>query len=233
MERRTIDCIDFWKGADYFLVIVFEMELILISDSKLKIMLTNEDMREYSLDCKSLDYANTETRRAFWSILDEAKHRTGFDAARERVFVQVYPSLRGGCEMFVTKIGDADIKNDYRRGTTYKDGRDLETSELIGYKSNKREIALKRTMSFKIRNISTLLALCRRLDSMKYAGQSGAYRDDRGAWYLILEERGNRNLIDFISEYGESVDSDFLDAYISEHGKIICSGDAIKTLARL
>ena len=209
------------------------MELILISDSKLKIMLTSEDMREYSLDCKSLDYANTETRRAVWSILDEAKHKTGFDAAQERVFVQVYPSIRGGCEMFVTKIGDSEIKNNFSRDAAYKNRRERDTSELIGYKTNKRELATKRTMSFKIRNISTLLALCRRLDAMKYAGQSGAYRDESGAWYLILEERGNRNLIDFVSEYGESMDSDFLYAYISEHGKIICERDAVKTLSRL
>ena len=81
------------------------MELIMISNSKLKIMLTSEDMKEYSLDCNTLSYENTETRRAFWSILDEAKHRTGFDAASERVFVQVYPSKKGGCEMYVTKLG--------------------------------------------------------------------------------------------------------------------------------
>ena len=81
------------------------MELIMISESKLKIMLTSEDMKEYSLNYDNLSYENTETRRAFWSILDEAKHRTGFDAASERVFVQVYPSKKGGCEMYVTKLG--------------------------------------------------------------------------------------------------------------------------------
>ena len=103
------------------------MELIVISNSKLKIMLTSEDMREYSLDCNTLDYENTETRRAFWSILDEAKQRTGFDAASEKVFVQVYPSKKGGCEMYVTKLGmfsdrkklqegDDDIRIDERTG---------------------------------------------------------------------------------------------------------------------
>lgn len=66
------------------------MELILISDSKLKIMLTRDDMQQYALDCDTIDYDNTETRRAFWNILDEAKHRTGFDAAAR---AGVYPAL--------------------------------------------------------------------------------------------------------------------------------------------
>ena len=83
------------------------MELILINEKKLKIMLTPEDMREYEIDCESVDYARAETRRAFWSILDEAKHRTGFDAASERVYIQLYPSREGGCEMFVTRLSCA------------------------------------------------------------------------------------------------------------------------------
>ena len=85
------------------------MELIRINENKLKIMLSEGDMKQYALDCASLDYDNTETRRAFWSILDEAKHQTGFDAASQRVFVQLYPSKEGGCEMFVTKLGSPPL----------------------------------------------------------------------------------------------------------------------------
>ena len=35
------------------------MELILINDTKLKIMLTREDMTRYDLDCASADYDST------------------------------------------------------------------------------------------------------------------------------------------------------------------------------
>ena len=80
------------------------MELILINTSKLKIMLTPDDMKRYSLDIDKMNYDNTETRRVFWNILDTAKHETGFDAASDRVCIQVYPSKGGGCEMYVTKL---------------------------------------------------------------------------------------------------------------------------------
>jgi negative regulator of genetic competence, sporulation and motility len=81
------------------------MELIRIGDSKLKITLTSDDMTQYDLDCDTMDYDNSETRKAFWDILDHAKQITGFDAAGDRVFVQLYPSKKGGCEMYVTKLG--------------------------------------------------------------------------------------------------------------------------------
>ena len=40
------------------------MELIKISDTKLKIMLSAEDMARYAIASESLNYENTETRRA-------------------------------------------------------------------------------------------------------------------------------------------------------------------------
>ena len=79
------------------------MDIILLSDDKLKVKLSPEDMKRLSISCDSMDYDDTGTRRAFWDILDKAKEKTGFDAAKERVFVQVYPSRDGGCDMYVTK----------------------------------------------------------------------------------------------------------------------------------
>lgn len=45
------------------------MEFIMISDSKLKIALTPADMKEYSLDCETIDYDKTETRAHFGNFL--------------------------------------------------------------------------------------------------------------------------------------------------------------------
>lgn len=78
------------------------MDFIRIGESKLKITLTKEELGLYGMDLSALDYASTETRRAFWAILDDAKHETGFDAASAKVCVQIFTSKTGGCEMFVT-----------------------------------------------------------------------------------------------------------------------------------
>jgi negative regulator of genetic competence, sporulation and motility len=89
------------------------MDLIKINDNKLKIMLTPVDMQSYDLRANELDCTNIETRQAFRSIMDEARSRTGFDAKGNQIYVQVYPSREGGCEMFVTKIGLLDKDNDH------------------------------------------------------------------------------------------------------------------------
>ena len=82
------------------------MELIRIGDSKLKITLTSDDMTQYDLDCDTMDYDNTETRKAFWDILDHAKQITGFDAAGDRVFVQLYPIQK---HMVIVPLGQIQM----------------------------------------------------------------------------------------------------------------------------
>ena len=148
------------------------MELILISDSKLKIMLTRDDLRLYSIDCDTLDYENTETRRAFWSILDEAKHRTGFDAASEKVFVQVYPSKAGGCEMYVTKLGaleegeQGDAEDDViiNPAPAKKRGENIIRKEpYLTFSEKKRSFQRKREEIFKFDSLELLIRACRRL----------------------------------------------------------------------
>ena len=81
------------------------MEWIRISDNKLKIMLTAEDARRYALNCEAADYTELLTREAFREILSDVRVESGFDAADEKLYIQMYPSKGGGCELFVTKMG--------------------------------------------------------------------------------------------------------------------------------
>ena len=222
------------------------MELIVISESKLKIMLTSEDLMEYSLDCNSLDYENTETRRAFWSILDEAKHRTGFDAASEKVFVQVYPSKKGGCEMYVTKLGvfssnrrsEEDIYGENIR--IKEDGKGASMKKCVqndrGLLSEQITHEQNFGAAYRFHKIEDMLSACRGLSSRAFSGKSSAYKCAEN-YYLLLKNIKKQypfdDVGDFIKEYGEYVDADSLGIYIGEHGYCICEGSAVETLGAL
>lgn len=79
------------------------MELMQIGADALKVTLTREDMIYYAIEFERLDYENTETRRAIWDILDEAKRQIGFEAARDKLYIQVFKGSEGGCELFVRR----------------------------------------------------------------------------------------------------------------------------------
>lgn len=80
------------------------MEFLVIGESKLKIVMSADDMETFNLnggaDCSSPEY-----RRAFWRVLDLAKKEVGFDPGGEKILIQFYPIRLGGCEIFVTKLG--------------------------------------------------------------------------------------------------------------------------------
>lgn len=195
------------------------MELILISEKKLKVMLTAADMELYELTCDNLDYDNTETRRAFWNILDEAKRRTGFDAARDRVFVQVYPSKSGGCEMYVTKL-----RQDTRSAT--------EQNAAVRLSPEPPEEDA--VFAFKV--LPDLLTVCGKLSERGCTPDSSVYLDENGERYFLVFGRdvgaGREPPYTFITEYGVKLDSGLIN-YIREHCDCICRGNAVRTLGTL
>ena len=192
------------------------MELILINDSKLKIMLTPSDMKEYDISCESVDYKKTETRRAFWCILDDAKHKTGFDAASEKVYIQMYPSKEGGCEMYVTKL-------------------ELKSSK----ESHHALLPLsRRFLAFSFERLDELIGVCRRLRAIDFSGSSEAHRSNTGRYVLIIDEPEENAYIglsehSFIDEFGRRENVKHVKLMCHEHASCICGENAVEILGSL
>ena len=88
------------------------MELIVISPTRLKIMLTEPDMRRYALSADTAGCADGETRRSLRRLFDDARKETGFETEGARLLIQLYASRTGGCEIFVTKLGDQNAETE-------------------------------------------------------------------------------------------------------------------------
>ena len=189
------------------------MELIRISDSKLKVMLNAEDMAHYELNCETIDTADSPSRRGFWSILDEAKRQTGFDLAGERVFVQLYPERSGGCEMFVTKLG---IRAAARSGER-ADGQ----TRCSVYPPQRTP----RERVYRFAVLSDLLAACRHMrDAEGIEGGRAYVNETRDAFYLVLERD-----VPFLAEYNGIPGGRRDLYYIEEHCRCF-SRDAVRAL---
>lgn len=191
------------------------MELLKIDNDKLKISLTREDMEKYALDFESFSYDNTETRRAFWSILDDAKHETGFDAAVDTVSVQIYGGKSGGCEMYVTR--------------THAKER-IPGLPVIPQHFGK---AL-----FGFTGIDDLLCACKALENLRFSGKSSAYFDEKG-YYLQISDgfprAGDRDCLtpaDLLCEYGTRLSAESSE-YIIENCRPICIDRAVPLLSVL
>jgi negative regulator of genetic competence, sporulation and motility len=193
------------------------MELLRITDKKLKVTLTEEDMERYQLDRDTMDYDTTETRSAFWQILDEAKHKTGFDACGSRIFVQIYASRDGGCEMYVT------IAEEEGRGRRRGEGQVRGGESLYRFDS-----------------LDTLLTVCRKLSELGYAEKSAAYTEG-GAYYLLIRERLESSIMSpkavgefsFIEEYGDRLPGSLSLFRLREHGECLSEDGAVERFSTL
>ena len=213
------------------------MELIIINDKKLKIMLTENDLAEFSLNADNLDYSNADTKKMFWDILSHAKHTVGFSTDGHRVLVQLYPSRAGGCEMFVTKLGplihDCPCdSSDALEEASYK-------KKALHCKPSHRKLPGDGKVGvFGFDNISSLLTVCRRLCEIGYEGESSAYRCDNKRYHLFLDGLDSYGYLlpdefTFINEYGNTENTEAMSYYIEEHGQEICQYNAVEILGAL
>lgn len=198
------------------------MELILISNSKLKIMLDEDDMRQYRL-YSDTDCAEPEARRAIRSILGRAKDEIGFNTDGEEVFVQLYTSRHGGCELFVTKNTPCE---------RVRPSLPTETSEEGVIRSKLTRLA------FSFESIGDLLSVCSFLNARGSTLESTAFADALGRCYLLLCGTGmsaysRLDRLSFIYEFGSRVEPDQLLIYAGEHCRVICASRAIESLAPL
>ena len=188
------------------------METIKIGERKLKIMLTEDDLLSYELS-RPLDVASDDGRSRMLRLLRDACVDTDFDPDSGRVFVQIYESVSGGCELFVTQ-----------RDNFIGGGEMMTPRAAIQRTRKERGI-------YAFPDIDSLLAVCGRLarpgrgDTAVYAGRGGGY-------YLITYDAETKT--DAIcGEYGGERCLPSAEAFLCEHCQLICGHDAVGVLGAL
>lgn len=205
------------------------MDYLRIGESKLKITLTQDELCLYGMDLSAVDYASTETRRAFWAILDDAKHATGFDAASSKVCVQIYASKTGGCEMFVTSVpASSDIPqktDDKTMALTVCGVLPKLYGELVCY----------------FDSITKMLTACKILDNQGYSSDSSAWRipfPNAERYYLYLagnqnsQTAGSVNSSGILAEFGKPMPELSL-SYLNEYCTPLIPHRAVEQLSDL
>ncbi len=211
------------------------MDLIKISDSKLKIMLTSSDMTYYDLHNDSISFADAHVRRVLRRLLSDAREQTGFDGDMTRLYVQMYPCADGGCELFISKPEESEAACDHgqnlpapTRCVPVLQNRALRTTERHGLDM----------CAYSFSNLKDLLSSCRRLHSVGFPGKSTLYTDQKQTYYLILRDFSPPSLYApdeycFLGEYGVRENARIIQTYIGEYGMLICEDNAVQIMSQL
>lgn len=203
------------------------MELIRISEGKLKIMLTPMDMRRFELSVDNFYDDSEKMHRSFRRLFDEVKRQSGFEADDHRISVQYFPSREGGCEMFIS-----NLSGEKERSTCA-----LTPAQGMQPIARARG-SFCRSFAYRFGGLGELLSVCRRLQALEYISASSAYRDDAGRYYLLLSTFATSPFatpeeLYFVAEYGQLENAAQLRLYLSEHGTVVCAEDAVGTLGAI
>lgn len=192
------------------------MEFLLIGESKIKIVLSEDEVREYKIGEENVSVGG---RRAFFRILDLAKKSVGFDPSGDKILIQLYPINSGGCEVFVTKLGVLP-----------------ESSAKLVARSNRISVLERRRGFYSFSSIEDLACLSRIILSMAEDEEiSSDVYEFQGGYYLSIDEYGKGGEpLEFpcILEFGCGLTADAM-IYILEHATCLTDGDAIKRFSRL
>lgn len=182
------------------------MELIVVSDYRLKIILTQVDMQNFGLDTVQGTGESPATRRALRRLFDEVKRRCGFDATQEKTLVQLWQSQDGGCEIFVTRPQEGAQNG----GGEYK------------------------KIVYTFDRLSHLLSVCHALSHMDYPHEAEVWRGRGRHWHMVLEGAEGEKLgsLSFIEEFGTREKGAYL-ALLSEHGRYVCDTDGVRRLGAI
>lgn len=209
------------------------MELIRISNRKLKLMLTPTDMSHFELNTDILGEDMVKTHHAFRLLLSELKTQIGFEADDRHISVQYFPSREGGCEMFISNLQENESAGGDSATMKTQDKNALQLRAL-----KKPNDCFWRDFAYRFDTLDDLLSVCKRLYFIGYISESAAYRDEHKRYYLFLSALSASPFsipdeIGFIVEYGSIENAPALKLYIREHGTPICQSDAIAQLAKL
>ena len=196
------------------------MDILKISNTKIKIMLTDEDVKKYSLDIDEVDYNDAKTRGKVWKILDYIRKTNGFNFDGGKLLIQFYPSRDGGAELFVTKLA----------------GLSRENERFMAKAENVTMLDSKRTM-YNFSCLSDLIQASKIINGSKSIKDSELFYSDSDGYYLEITEQGTSRLgqiceFAILLEFASKTPEEKI-PYITEHCNKLTDGAAVEQLSRL
>lgn len=206
------------------------MDYIKISSSKLKIMLSAQDMEAYGICTASSSLPDLHLRQLLRRLLREAHVHSDFTDENARLYVQMFPCSQGGCELFISRLEDED------RASHTQAPRLPATAS-----SSKALISIDQGIAdtvYGFESLGDMIALCRRLRAVGYNHQSKAFMEHESKYYLFLCGFSPSSLYEpdtfcFLNEYGTRQNARQIDRRMGEYGRLICDGDAVQVLGQL
>ncbi len=175
-----------------------------LSRNTVKITLSEEDMREYSLCAESIALRTADTKRSLSRMLKKMKLFSG--CRPDRLFLEAFPKTDGGCILYVSTLCE----------------------EADGERADETAVMCC------VDSLSDLVRLCRAAESADIQAQTCVYRNRGGYILVAMADRGEFfTLRRLFSEFGRVCADPSEICTVSEYAVPVCFCDACRIFAGL
>ena len=181
--------------------------------NKIVVRLTADDMTKLHITYEEMDYANIETRRVIWTLLDEARRELGRDIDPSgRMLIEALPASEGGCVLQFTVL------------------------EQENKPQPLRHLTMKKSRTPLVYEFSSAQMLLDAAESVKRLGvlpkDSELYRQEHSYRLIVSATEGSELLNIALSEFGSPcAQGELPAAFTREHWQSVCKSHALEQIS--
>ncbi len=206
------------------------MKIERISDNKIRVTISLDDLEERNIDLESLNYDTPAAQELFRDMMEQAELEFGF-SAEENDSHLVFEAYQNSDDCFVVTITRLDDESDFESIHKYIKNKYRNHDLRTGRRSRKLYSSL---LIYRFKDFDDLCSAVKATSGM-YTGESSLY-EYKGCYYLVLS-RNNLNITRprafdaIIREYGEKLSNQsFYDGFLNEYGNLIVEGNAMEVI---
>lgn len=187
------------------------MEILRIGKHSVKITLDSCEATEYNI-------FDSENYTSIFELLNKVKEKIDFSYEDRKIFTEIYPSKKGGCDIFISCV-------------LAEEGSTVGAEKCVNQEQKKNR---KNYYIFDVDSFESLVTLCYRLHEINYRGKSNIYYDvEKEHYFITLENTSTKDLkYAFLLEYAKQIKFCTFE-YVKEHCKCILKDNAVHKLAIL
>jgi len=198
-----------------------------INDNKIKITLSERDLKERNLDFQALRYNSPEAQHLFWDMIKRAEAEHGFIASNCQLFIEAASVMDGDFIVTITRMND--IKSNVNM--PYPKPKPLTSALKVRRKPSSNNAGA--IISFN--NIDDLYdALLSNTISLKINAKLFEYNN---IYYLhitpnLTQLQNFKRVVAVLSEFGKlEKEYDYIESKLLEYGNELISKDALEVLS--
>ncbi len=194
------------------------MKIEKLTEDKLKITLSIDDLEERNINLHSFMYNSPESQDLFWELIQKAEKECGFNVDDSMIYVEASTSGAGNFTLLVTKTNEeAPIEKIKKPKKLSKEN----------FKLKRKSTTLKHSFSIYIfENFDDICAFCNACDT-SIIHNNNLYTMNE-LYYIKTDYIPYNTILDYATI---SKNPDLLEAKLNEYGKIIVEGNALQTIA--